>query len=155
MTANATFFVTEKKDIVLVPSKAIRFTPDPEVMAAYMAENGATVPQPQVPNMGEGARPMGGSMSFSKSGNDSTQMVWIKEGTNIHPKKITVGVTNEAEYEVVNGLNGGEEVVVSMTSSAKAGKAASKTGRSPFMPQPPGATQRTPTTNTQQGPPPM
>ena len=155
MTANATFYVTEKKDILLVPAQATRFTPDQAMLEAYMpstGEAGSNV-QAQRPPMAQVEMP-GESMSSKRSENNNTHMVWIKDGIGIHPKRVTVGVTDEINYEVVNGLNEGDEVIVSMTTSGNAGKAAAKAERSPFMPQRPGAAQRSSTTNTQQGPPP-
>ncbi len=150
MTANATFFVTERKDILLVSSKAIRFTPDPEALAAYM---------PPVPANQEDKQPISPAGEGKQKGefqdNDSAHTVWIKDGVGIHPKRITVGVTDEINYEVVNGLAEGEEVVISLTSTtAQQSGGTSSAARSPFMPQRPGSTKRTSTTNTQAGPPP-
>jgi HlyD family secretion protein len=158
MTANATFYVTERKDILLVPAKAVRFTPDPAVMAAYMPPmggDGAKASETPMPPMGGGAMPAGGAMTKEKSTNDSIQMVWIKSNNGLHPQRVTVGATDEINYEVVQGLKEGDEVVTSMTSSttAQAGTA-NTTAKSPFMPQRPGSTKRSSTTNTQQGGPP-
>jgi HlyD family secretion protein len=158
MTANATFFVTERKDILLVSAKATRFTPDPTALAAYMAPirgNGAQASERPEHPMGNGPMPNEGGMSSKKADNDSIHMVWIKESNGeIHPKRITVGVTDEINYEVVNGLNEGEEVVTSMTAGVTQTSATAKTAKSPFMPQRPGSTKRSATTNTQQGGPP-
>lgn len=158
MTANATFFVTERKDILLVPAKATRFNPDPETLAKVMPMNGA----PQGGEAGDAKPPMGGfengggsPMHMGKAENDSTKHVWIKGANGIHPHRITVGVTDEVNYEVVNGLKEGEEVVTAINvSGGSSGTSTSKAARSPFMPQRPGATKRSSTTNTQQGPPP-
>jgi len=151
MTANATFFVTERKDILLVSAKATRFTPDPTALAAYMAPMG-----------GEGAQaserpepPMGDDMPIAKADNDSIHMVWVKESNGIHPQRVTVGVTDEVNYEVVNGLKEGDEVVISMTSAAAQTGTTAATAKSPFMPTRPGSTKKTSTSNTQQGPPPQ
>lgn len=158
MTANATFFVTERKDILLVPAKATRFNPDPETLAKVMPMNGG----PQGGEAGDAKPPMGGfengggsPMHMGKAENDSTKHVWIKGANGIHPHRITVGVTDEVNYEVVNGLKEGEEVVTAINvSGGSSGTSTSKAARSPFMPQRPGATKRSSTTNTQQGPPP-
>ena len=147
MTANANFFVTEKKDILLVPAKATRFTPDPEALAAYMPPMGpdgakaAEFSAPPMPPAGEGAS------------NDSIHTVWIK-GSNgaLHPQKVTVGVTDEINYEVVKGLNEGDEVVTSITTTGAETKKG-KTSTSFF--RPPGSEKRTATTNTQRGGPPQ
>jgi HlyD family secretion protein len=154
MTANATFFVTERKDILLVPAKATRFTPD-EVTLASIAppmggQQGAQASERPVPPMGEG-----GPMEMPKSDNDSIHTVWVKETNGaIHPKRITVGVTDEINYEVVKGLKEGEDVITAITTTGQVGTASTQAARSPFMPQRPGSTKRSSTTNTQQGPPP-
>ncbi len=158
MTANATFFVTERKNILLVSAKAIRFTPDPTLMAAYMPPmggDGAQANERPEPPMGDGAMPAGGSMPEGKSNNDSIQTVWIKGINGIHPQRVTVGVTDEINYEVVAGLKEGEEVIISMTSAAAQTGTTTKTAKSPFMPSRPGSSKKTATSNTQQGPPPQ
>ncbi|HNX56800.1 MAG TPA: efflux RND transporter periplasmic adaptor subunit [Prolixibacteraceae bacterium] len=158
MTANATFFVTERRDILLIPAKATRFTPDPELLAQVMpmgGPQGAPNGDQPKPAMG-GGMPEGGPMhmGMEKSENDSVKMVWIKGANGIHPHRITVGVTDEINYEVVKGLSEGEEVVTGITVSGGAVGTATKAARSPFMPQRPGANKRSSTSNTTQGPPP-
>jgi HlyD family secretion protein len=147
MTANATFFVTEKTDIVLVPAKAIRFTPDPAALAIYNESisggNVQTTDQPTQP-MREAAPEM------PQEGGEQ-QTVWIKEGTTIHPQKIIVGVTNEIHYEVLSGLKEGDEVVVSTISTGGTAKTATAV-KSPFMPQRPGSNRTTTTTTSKQTP---
>lgn len=150
MTANATFFVTERKDILLVSAKATRFTPDPETLAAYMppmGPDGAQAAELPAPPAGVGAMPA------ANAGNDSIHTVWIKESNGrIHPQKVTVGVTDEINFEVVNGLNAGDEVVTSITTTG-AQTSKGKTSTSFF--KPPGSEKRTATTNTQRGGPPQ
>ncbi|MEI8112601.1 MAG: efflux RND transporter periplasmic adaptor subunit [Bacteroidia bacterium] len=149
MTANATFFVTERKDILLVTSKATRFTPDPETLAAYMAQtgrNGAPAAELPIPPMGEGA-------PAKEVSNDSIHTVWLKEiNGGIHPQKVKVGVTDEINFEVVNGLKVGDEVLTSITTTGTQIQKA-KTSSSFF--KPPGSEKRTSTTNTQRGGPPQ
>lgn len=157
MTANATFFVTERKNIVLVPAKAVRFTPDAEVLAKVMSKEGGSEGSQQRHSMNEGGMPEGGNMQMEKENveNDSIKTVWIKGPDGIHPHRITVGVTDEINFEVVNGLSAGEDVVTGITvTGGTSASATTKTARSPFMPQRPGATKRSATTNTTQGGPP-
>jgi HlyD family secretion protein len=135
MTATANFFVTEAKDILLVPAKAIRFTPDPVVMAQYNASvqgEEEVAERPQRPPMEEKA---GEDQELDKEG----FMVWVKEGNKFHPQEVTLGVTDEIHYELLSGLTEGQEVIVSMkvASKASAGSAAAAS-KSPFMPQRPG-----------------
>ena len=148
MTANATFFVIEKKDILLVSAKATRFTPEPEALSVYMPQMGTEGVHPSMPTM----PPMGaGAFPIQKTENDSTRTVWIKESNGLHPQQIKVGATDEINYEVLSGLKEGDEVITSMTLSGKAGKAA--TGmRNPLMPTRPGS-NRTSTTGAPQGAP--
>ncbi|MDP3432579.1 MAG: hypothetical protein Q8T04_06395, partial [Bacteroidota bacterium] len=133
-------FVTEKTDIVLVPAKAIRFTPDSTALAAYnqsIPESGAQASEPQAPPINTDA------FTDQQAGGEG-QTVWIKQGAIIHPQKITVGVTDEIHYEVLSGLNEGDEVVVSATSTGSARQAATAV-KSPFMPQRPGSNRTTTT----------
>lgn len=150
MTANATFFVTERKDILLVSAKATRFTPDAETLAASMPPmggDGAQAAELPAPPTGEGA------MSAEGAGSDSIHTVWIKESNGgLHPQKVTVGVTDEINFEVINGLNEGDEVVTSITTTG-AQTEKGKTSTSFF--KPPGSEKRTATTNTQRGGPPQ
>ena len=141
MTANATFFVTEKMDIVLVPAKAVRFTPDPAALAEYnqsISESGAQASEPQFPPITEDA------FTDQQAGGEG-QTVWIKKGTQIIPQQIKVGVTDEIHYEVLSGLKEGDEVVVSATSTGGTAQAATAV-KSPFMPQRPGSNRPTTTT---------
>lgn len=136
MTANATFFVTEEKDILLVPAKAVRFTPDPNELARYneSISGNKVTSEPQVmPSKGNGFQTTEGP----------NRTVWIKQGESIYPQKIRVGVTNEINYEVLSGLKEGDEVVVAMTSEGGSGKTAKMAEpKSPFMPQRPGSNRK-------------
>jgi len=135
MTANATFFVTEKKDIVLVPAKAVRFTPDPEALATYNQSNttsGVKASEPQAP-----------PVQLDQQADGESQTVWIKQGAIIQPQKITVGVTDEIHFEALSGLKEGDEVVVSATSTGGTAKAGATAVKSPFMPQRPGSNRKT------------
>ena len=141
MTANATFFVTEKKEIVLVPAKAVRFNPDPAALAQYNQTNyegslKASEMQEQ-PIM---------EVSPEQTQGGTDRVVWIKEGAHIHPKKIETGVTDEVHYEVLSGLKEGDEVVVAINTGTSALTNKGTTVKSPFMPQRPGSNRKTTST---------
>ncbi len=135
MTANATFYVTEANDILLVPAKALRFTPDRELVASYNAtvsgaEKSSGEPQRQ---------PRGEGRSNAQSSGEESHLVWVKEDGLIHPQRITVGVTDEIHYEVLTGLKEGQEVVIALNSgSISASGSNQEASKSPFMPQRPG-----------------
>jgi len=136
MTANASFFVTERKEILLVPSKAIQFTPDQAAMATY----NQSIPggNPGTPKIAEGI--------VKEKQTDSVKTVWVKQGLMVHPQKVTVGVTDEIHYELLSGLKEGDEVVTSMGAGSGSAKATTAATKSPFMPQRPGSNRKTTTT---------
>jgi len=138
MTANASFFVTERKDILVVPSKAIQFAPDQAAMETYnqsIPGNGPPAPQNE-----EGVSKM--------KQTDSVKTVWVKQGLMVHPQQVKVGVTDEIHYELLSGLNEGDEVVTSMNAGTGSSVKAAAASKSPFMPQRPGSNRKTTTTTT-------
>jgi HlyD family secretion protein len=133
MTATIEIFVLEKKDILVVPSKALRFTPDMKLMSSYMD----TPPRPEsddkMPDMPAGFNPM--------QGNDypnTETVVWVKKDSVIRPRPVKTGLDNDINVEILEGLNPGEEVVLSMEETAKSNAEQSRRGGNPFMPGPPG-----------------
>ncbi len=133
MTANITFYVTEKKNIVVVPNRAFEFVPDISLLKAYQEMHPEI--KVQIPS---GNPPR-------KSGPVKT--LWIKEQNTIFPKKIKVGETDEIYYEVLSGIEEGTEVIVSISSQLSEGRntdsnGEKESGRSPFMPKPPGRNRK-------------
>jgi len=135
MTANASFFVTERKEILLVPSKAVQFTPDQAALATYNQSFPGSIPL--TPQIGE-------AVAKNKQ-SDSVKTVWVKQGLMIHPQEVTVGVTDEIHYEVLSGLKEGDEVVTSMSAASGGAKASTAAAKSPFMPTRPGSNRKTTT----------
>jgi len=127
MTANAVFYVTEKKNIVVVPNLAFDFNPDLSTLTAYQEANPEvkiTMPAPAAEVQPESGR-----------------TVWIKKNDSIYPQTVVLGETDEINYEVISGVQEGEEIILSMTSVSSAkGKPADSgaAAKSPFMPTPPG-----------------
>ncbi len=136
MTASITVYVEEAVNVLTVASKAIHFTPDEGVMATYIAslmkdKKAMTPPEgtnpPQTPDM---AKPV-------VAPNDSSgPKVWIKKGELITPVNVTLGIDDDMNVQVKNGLNEGDEVVVAMKADVIM-TAPVKAGGSPFMPKPP------------------
>lgn len=127
MTANASFYVKEMNNIVLMPAKALNFNPDQELLMAYQEahpEVNLQLPAPAMSDFGE---------------NEKT--IWMKKGNVIRSQQVTLGETDEAFYEVVSGLNEGDEVLTSLTVSS-AGTGEKSAARSPFMPQRPGSNRK-------------
>ncbi|MCL4484516.1 MAG: hypothetical protein M1445_18205, partial [Bacteroidetes bacterium] len=63
--------------------------------------------------------------------------VWVKNGEVIRKSEIKTGENDGINYELLSGLNQGDEIVLSMTAE-KATAETRKAAKSPFMPQRPG-----------------
>ena len=124
MTASTTIFVDEKHDVIIVPGKAVRFSPDPEILkksARKMKPSSGSDPGMLPP--AETAR-QGNSITYISSlarpANDTTNLasertVWVRDDRAlIRPLRITAGIDNGTSIEVVSGLGEGDEVIVSI-----------------------------------------
>lgn len=114
LTANVTINTLEEKDVLAVPTKALRFNPDPELLE----EIGVTV-----------------TGSQAADGED-TRTVWVRKGNEISPKTVNTGHTSGDKTGITGGLSDGEEVVTGL--SAEAPRKEEATERSPFAPGPRG-----------------
>ncbi|MEZ5071581.1 MAG: efflux RND transporter periplasmic adaptor subunit [Bacteroidales bacterium] len=162
MTANLSFFVMEKKDIVLMPAGARTFMPDPASLQAYQEQHPEVeVKMPMGPGQGQGqgagqgqapggfpsgaafaAPPAGAGMAPAGDETTTRQLVWVKRDNVIEPVMVELGDTDELHYEVLSGLQAGDEVITSlgeeMSFPAGMPQMPSNGTRSPFMPQRPG-----------------
>ena len=144
MTANITVQVQKIDSVLIVPGKALRFTPDPLWLAEYMKNN------PNQQGMNRTDRP---AASESES-NDGTERqygaggfqsgiqpgkkpvaVWVKTGEKIHRTRVVTGAIDPMNVEIKSGLKEGDEVILSMNITGKGTSAEPATARSPFMPQ--------------------
>lgn len=87
MTASITDYVQEAKDVLIVPAKAVRFTPGQEISAKYKIQK--------------------------EELDDTHKMVWVKEGDYIRPLVIEVGIDDGSYIEVISGLEEGNMLVTS------------------------------------------
>lgn len=128
MTASVTI-VTEEQTGLAVPSEALNFTPDEQVMKSLRKpdkpEEGGKMPQ--------GDRPQ---MDFNGERPSDMEMVWIKKGDEIQPRPVKTGMSDVAYKIVEQGLQAGDSVVLSAQYVAK--EKTKKSGDNPFMPGPPG-----------------
>ena len=116
LTANITIYTMERDQVLTIPNKALRFIPDPMMLEG----TGISVNNP------------------TATAETGQRLVWVKKGNELLPKSVTVGSNNNAETEIVAGLNEGEEIAVDLVSLAPSAPAAQGGERSPFMPGPPG-----------------
>lgn len=119
LTANVTIFTLEKDDAAAVPTKALRFVPNAELLG----ELGLTIDQTE-----QQAAP-------------GSRELWVKEGTTLRPRRVYAGVASGDMTEITEGLTGSEEIVTGLV-TAKPREEAAAIERSPFMPGPPGSNNK-------------
>ena len=109
LTANVTIYTMERLGVVCVPSKALRFTPEPELLGKKYTINDI----------------------------QGTPKLWTLEGNVFTAHQVVTGITDGTHTEIVSGLNEGDVVVVDMTTgSFEPGGGDKQGGNSPFMPGP-------------------
>ena len=119
LTANVTIFTLEKDDALAVPTKALRFVPNAELLG----ELGLTIDQTE-----QQAAP-------------GSRELWVKEGTTLRPRRVYAGAASGDMTEITEGLTGSEEIVTGLE-TAKPREEAAAIERSPFMPGPPGSNNK-------------
>lgn len=119
LTANVTIFTLEKDDATAVPTKALRFVPNAELLG----ELGLTIDQTE-----QQAAP-------------GSRELWVKEGTTLRPHRVYAGAASGDMTEITEGLTGSEEIVTGLV-TAKPREEAAAIERSPFMPGPPGSNNK-------------
>jgi HlyD family secretion protein len=131
MTANASIFVTEAKDLLIVESKALRFTPDTKLMADY---------QKKFPQAAKAAidQQLNGNAKRGPRENSKRGVLWVKKGDEINPVKVVTGLSDGTNIEIVSGVLNGDEVIYSMKLTTKSDTVKKATVKSPFTPTRPG-----------------
>lgn len=118
LTANISIYTLEEKDVLTMPSKALRFTPDETVLK--QVENLETISPEDLATKGQNT-------------------VWIKTGNKISPRSIKIGPSDAINTQVVDGLKEGDEVVTGVIQKSEAPTPSTSSETSPFMPQRPGS----------------
>ena len=115
LTANVTIYTMEKSDVLTVPVKALRFTPNEAIL-----QEGQTIEDVQAPSK-----------------------VWTLEGNTFKAHAVETGVTNGTITEIVSGVGENTEVLTDfqMTSTEQAKD--SEEASNPFMPKRPGNDKKT------------
>src|SRR5664280_2787039 len=133
MTANITVLVQKVDSILIVPGKALRFTPDAAFLAEYMKNN----PMGQRQGTGGAGRPAGTGAAAGTGGAPVTAagqpnpggaggqagkkpvIVWVKEGDKVRRVRVATGAIDGSNAEIKFGLKEGDEVILSMTLGGK------------------------------------
>lgn len=117
MTANITIFTKEVKDALLVPAKAIKYSPDSTLTSKY-----------KMTWVNLDKKPAGSDEAY----------VWVQKSANeLTQKKIKTGINDNTHVEVLEGLAATDVVITGSQAMGKA-DAANQAQSSPFMPKRPG-----------------
>ena len=108
LTANVTIYTLEKNDVLAVPAKALRFTPNEALL-----KNGQQIEDLEVP-----------------------MKVWTLEGNTFKAHKVEIGTTNGMLTEIVSGISEGTDVLVDFKISGGDMEQAGQQAQNPFMPRP-------------------
>lgn len=119
LTANVTIFTLDKKGVLSIPSKALRFTPE---------------------------IPLIGKEDVVKDCRGEHKL-WTKEGNIFIAHPIQIGISNGSKTEIVGGINEGTQVISEANLSAQASsgpeaETGNNTEKSPFMPSRPGGNKK-------------
>lgn len=116
LTANVTIYTAERKGVLSVPSKALRFTPQKETV---------------------------GKMKIVDAANAKNK-VWTIEGNSIVAHKVNIGMTDGTNTQIVGGIAEGTKVVTGLNVMGGEEKMPMEAQgeKSPFAPGPPGKNKR-------------
>ena len=118
LTANVTIYTAERKGVLSVQSKALRFTPQKETV---------------------------GKMKIVDHTGNAKNKVWTIEGNNIVAHKVNIGMTDGTNTQILNGISAGTKVVTGLNvSGGEDDNATADAGgeKSPFAPGPPGKNKK-------------
>lgn len=116
LTANLTIYVTQEKDITVVPTQAFRFSPHEYPEADNLPAFDENIPQLQ----------------------DGQKLIWKVGDGRLTPVAVNVGVSNGIDTQILSGLNRGDEIAIEYAvPQSEPGADESQSERSPFAPRPP------------------
>lgn len=107
LTANVVIFTMEAKDVLAVPSKALRFTP-----REAMLNSDETI-----------------------TDTDAKEKVWVKEGSNLKAVAVETGMTNGTLTQITKGLKPGTHVLTEVNAMQVEAEGEQQSSN-PFMPKP-------------------
>ena len=107
LTANVTIFTLELNNVLAVPTKALRFTPNEALL-----QEGQQIADTEAPHK-----------------------VWTMEGNTFKAHAVETGTTNGMLTEIVSGIGEGTEVLIDFSING-GNEAQEQKGSNPFMPRP-------------------
>jgi HlyD family secretion protein len=151
MTADIVIYVEELKDVLVIPYKSIKFSPDADYLARMGKETIDKGGRPRSPSAA-GSNPQGASSGQMPGGSISSEVklkptvVWVKENESIHRVPVVLGANDGDNAEVISGLKEGDLVVTKMTAGSAKETKKKAVATNPFMPRRPGSVTKTKTT---------
>jgi HlyD family secretion protein len=115
MTADITFLIEEKPDIVRIPNTALRYFPEREHVREADREllDGVREEREQVDDLGADQPPA--SEQVAADIKQRTRHVWVKEGHLLRAVEVTTGISDYKFTELVSGeLKAGDELVIGL-----------------------------------------
>jgi len=148
MTANIVIYTKEVNNAMLIPAKALAFTPDSALMKDYQIE-GKVPHKKGNRNRGAagnaqaaGGNPAANQVSHTaKSRSDSSGVtkqhasVWVLQGKKLIQKRIQIGLNDNTHVEVLGGLSADDMVATGITGGPAGAISTSPNSASPFLPQ--------------------
>ncbi|EHQ30374.1 efflux RND transporter periplasmic adaptor subunit [Mucilaginibacter paludis] len=121
MTANITIYTKEVNNALMVPAKALQFSPDSSLKTyqfTWLNSAGKT------PGTNQG-------------------YIWVKQGERkLVQKQVQTGINNKTQVEIISGLTANDEVVTGSQVLSSSAGAAGGAQSSPFMPKRPGSSKK-------------
>ena len=108
LTANVTIYTLERNDVLAVPSKALRFTPEPTILG----------PKYKIVDA------------------PGEHKVWTLEGFTFKAHKVNTGITDGTHTQIIDGISEGTTIVTDITTGDEMEQEQNGGGNSPFMPGP-------------------
>ena len=108
LTANVTIFTLEKNNVLAVPAKALRFTPNAALLTPDLVIEDC----------------------------QGDFKVWTREDNTFKAHKVSTGITNGVLTEILSGVTEGTEVLTDFSMSGATGPQDAQQANNPFMPRP-------------------
>ena len=116
MTASIIIYTKEADNTLLIPAKAATYTPgtpakDAPYSLVYASDTSAL--------------------------KDNERFVWVRKDAQLEQKRITIGLDDNTQLQVLSGLTTEDQVVTAEAQTSLKAAKAQADGSSPFMPHPP------------------
>jgi HlyD family secretion protein len=117
LTANVNIYTLEENNVLIIPAKAMRFSPSAEIMNEI---KDIVIDQ------------------NTENNTSSKKSVWVKTGNTISPRTVSIGTGDGINIQILSGLEEGMDIVTGVSQQSSMSAPESNGESSPFMPKPPG-----------------